>query len=207
MICGSAKMVRAAAVANDTLSGQTYEPLEEDFTSVSGSRPFLYVLPALHQQTTVTVSPSHRVSSERSQEHPWGEPSGYWDYHGYETVTWSGRRYFWLDAVAEALGELGRLPENWDSYGARRISGKAAATAIRLLIDNGFQGSPPHVVPTPPGGVQLEWQDDHGGVEIEIDPTGHLSILLDTLDNFDERQTDSVHDPLISEALARVQHR
>jgi hypothetical protein len=56
------------------------------------------------------------------------------------------------------------LPRNWDSYGAKKINPVAIRWAKELLDKLGDGWIP---VPTPEGGVQLEWHRD--GVDIEID--------------------------------------
>jgi hypothetical protein len=97
---------------------------------------------------------------------PWSTPSG---------VVLSGQPVFrprrlpgWLPTAFVKLGSLLRLAPDWDSYGALAISGGT----IRKTLDFLMHAIPEHVsqpaiVPTPAGGIQLEWHE--GGIDIEIE--------------------------------------
>lgn len=67
-------------------------------------------------------------------------------------ITDHGRARATLDRLAD-------LKANWDSYGAPALS-SAALKVARTMLDA------PQVVPTPGGGIQLEWHQD--GLDIEI---------------------------------------
>ena len=71
------------------------------------------------------------------------------------------------------LNELAALPNDWDTYGASRITQKAidAATIFLnvLYIDDGFR---PQIVPTSRGGLQFEWHQNGYDIEIEFDADG-----------------------------------
>ena len=67
-----------------------------------------------------------------------------------------------------------QLPENWDSYGALRISDEAiekGKSILTLMPAVGFSGEP-FVAPSPSGGVQIEWDLPEREVVLEIPPTG-----------------------------------
>lgn len=78
------------------------------------------------------------------------------------------------DGVSYAsLLELG---ENWDSYGASPITPESVAGAERVA--NVVGKWEPRAVPTPNGGVQLEWTVDGVDLEIEIGPDGKTDCLF-----------------------------
>ena len=88
----------------------------------------------------------------------------------------------WLMPVVKVMGELLDLPENWDSYGARRINPTAIAFALQLLFDTMRSDTPsPSVVPTSRGGVQLEWHAHGIDLEIEIRSPGRLYVCYEDL--------------------------
>lgn len=79
--------------------------------------------------------------------------------------------------VVTAIGELLNLPENWDSYGARRIRPSAVVFALQLLSDTMGPDTPtPSVAPTPHGGVQLEWHTRGIDLEIEVRSPGRVQV-------------------------------
>lgn len=83
------------------------------------------------------------------------------------------------------LDELKNLPEDWDSYGADLISpnaiakAKAILTSVMIAFDRiiGIVVQLTDVIPIADGGVQLEWIGPHAELEIEISPTGNISLL------------------------------
>jgi len=82
-----------------------------------------------------------------------------------------------MNTPLQRLDELARLPNNWDSYGAKTITGAAIDEARRLIRLCEEPCQPPAIVPTNGGGVQLEWVHPHGlgsDVEIEIGPDGRI---------------------------------
>lgn len=82
-------------------------------------------------------------------------------------------------AVSLAVDDLLKLPRNWDGYGADPIHPRCKAMVLDVL-DRVVQEDtpPPSVVPTRPGGVQLEWHTNGIDLEIEISPDGKLSLLF-----------------------------
>ncbi len=86
----------------------------------------------------------------------------------------------WLAPTVKRLNELLALPENWDSYGAARVDPRAIDHALRLLgITMHPETPPPAVVPTPHGGVQLEWHQKTVDLEIEVPPVGALHVAYE----------------------------
>lgn len=84
----------------------------------------------------------------------------------------------WWESTLEALQELLHLPENWNSYGARRVTPEAVVAVI-MLIDATMSHDtlPPVVVPTVGGGVQLEWHTGSIDFEVAVTPSGRYSVF------------------------------
>ena len=123
--------------------------------ATSATSVYQYTLSGLgrSQQTQVAV-PEGRLIIERESEEP-----------------------AWFPAILRVVGELLNLPENWDSYGARRINPAAVAFALQLLSDTMRPETPaPAVVPTSGGSIQLEWHTRGIDLEIEIKSPGRLYV-------------------------------
>jgi hypothetical protein len=74
----------------------------------------------------------------------------------------------WLSQTTKALYAILALDDNWDSYGAKRISPEIASAADELLRDIMLASTPaPQVVPSANGSIQLEWHI--GGIDLEIE--------------------------------------
>jgi hypothetical protein len=59
------------------------------------------------------------------------------------------------------------LPDNWDSYAGKKISGELISQSLGTLGFIMEEGSPaPSVVPLGDGGVQLEWHRKQQDLEI-----------------------------------------
>jgi len=82
----------------------------------------------------------------------------------------------WLAPTADAIDRLLGLEENWDSYGAARISVGIAIAALDFAFTE-FDGSmtPPVVVPTSSGGLQFEWHT--AGIDLEIEFTSPTRVM------------------------------
>jgi hypothetical protein len=69
--------------------------------------------------------------------------------------------------VWRRLREIYRLPARWDSYQAKRVPPDTGAFAYQVLVEVLRPGTPmPAVVPTPSGGVQLDWHEK--GIDVEL---------------------------------------
>lgn len=87
----------------------------------------------------------------------------------------------------EALDELARLAENWDSYGASPPTAVAISTAHGLLATVAERYAeaadenalPWATAPLADGGVQFEWRGPGGLIEVEIGPDGSLAYLVE----------------------------
>ena len=79
-----------------------------------------------------------------------------------------------VPAWEQRLEQFRQLPENWDSYGAPRITDEAiekGKSILTLMTAAGFFEEP-FVAPSPSGGIQIEWCIPGGEVELQIPPTG-----------------------------------
>jgi hypothetical protein len=63
---------------------------------------------------------------------------------------------------------LGRLKENWDSYGAKPLDKAVIAKAREVWIRVMVYGERWHAVPMSDGGVQLELHEGGWDIEIQI---------------------------------------
>lgn len=73
----------------------------------------------------------------------------------------------WLHDAVGQINALAYLPAGWNSYGSQVIGAPGALEAVRFLLAHAFpQISPPAIVPTSDGGIQLEWH--RSGLDIEI---------------------------------------
>jgi hypothetical protein len=82
--------------------------------------------------------------------------------------------------VARRIGELLRLPANWDSYGARTIRLELVQAGLELLGRTVRAGTPPPaVVPTGRGGLQFEWHLPHADLEIEVTSASRFAFVFE----------------------------
>jgi hypothetical protein len=86
----------------------------------------------------------------------------------------------WLKYTVDRLSTLSQLRNNWDSYGALPIELTAHMSAAQLLGLIMSDDIPlPDIVPTPSGGIQIEWHMLNIDIEIEITANGHLSVFFE----------------------------
>ncbi|HEX7048917.1 MAG TPA: hypothetical protein VF188_01795 [Longimicrobiales bacterium] len=108
------------------------------------------------------------VGSKRDRRTPWLERARL-ALHPEPMWRSGGHRPDWLDDAVLRLARLLELEPDWDSYGARAVSIAAADTALVLLLGLAGPETPaPHIVPTPAGGVQIEWHTPRLDLEVEI---------------------------------------
>jgi hypothetical protein len=76
------------------------------------------------------------------------------------------------------LGDLVKLPANWDSYGSPPLSQVAVETVIDLLQRIDDRNLPSvRIVPVSGGGVQLEWCVSARELQLEIASDGTAQYL------------------------------
>ena len=75
-------------------------------------------------------------------------------------------------SVAKAkIREFGKMPENWDGYGATRISLEAVQNAIKAIDVLLISAPVPDIVPNPNGTISFEWESSQGVGHLEIGKT------------------------------------
>lgn len=86
--------------------------------------------------------------------------------------------------VLKRSQELMRLPEGWNSYGAKSPERRGLASAthflrdvIGVLIDHEIEVPTPFLVPTASGGVQFEWKVGPRELELELPEKGRFLFL------------------------------
>ena len=75
----------------------------------------------------------------------------------------------WLVPCLERISRVLSLPENWDTYGGRRVKPLSAIGAFSFLLGVMQDGTPlPDVSPHRNGTLRLEWHTTKGDLEVEI---------------------------------------
>lgn len=99
----------------------------------------------------------------------------------------------WRTQAEAKLNKLFALPDNWDSYGARRIDPELGPWVMRFLKSVIVQEdiivderTVPSIVPTTDGGIQLEWHVPPIDIEIEFPHPGRIVM---------HAEVDAVKDP------------
>lgn len=91
----------------------------------------------------------------------------------------------WYKKTAKSLYSILSLGDNWDSYGANRISQETAKAVDELLVNIMHVCSPvPQLVPSASGSIQLEWH--LGGIDLEIE----VESLSTSYVSFDDEQNE-----------------
>lgn len=82
-----------------------------------------------------------------------------------------------IDSIVDVL-RLGKLQQDWDSYGSSPPSLQVLDVAIDLVRSTPFDDLPrPHIVPISGGGVQLEWRISQREVEVVVLPDRSMEYL------------------------------
>lgn len=87
------------------------------------------------------------------------------------------------DAIAptlERIRSFSALPENWDSYGAHPLSPTAVATAVDILVKSLRLpiyeiGTVVDAVPSPDGGVLVEWESPSARFQLRVHADGTMA--------------------------------
>jgi hypothetical protein len=82
----------------------------------------------------------------------------------------------WLARTLRALQELRFLEPNWNNRGASAPDETAILLSLELLHGAASHATPPDVVPTVGGGIQLEWHRCMMDVELEVSPQRRVSL-------------------------------
>ena len=76
--------------------------------------------------------------------------------------------FFDTTAATTALEDIISLDENWDGYGALRISSKTADNSRNALREVLFFLPSPDITPNPHGTISFEWESENGLAHLEI---------------------------------------
>lgn len=85
----------------------------------------------------------------------------------------------WLTGALRDLGSVLRLAPGWDSYGARAPDPVAISQALQIVAQTVPSSAPsPAVVPTPEGGLQLEWHTRGWDIEVAVQPGAEATLFV-----------------------------
>ena len=84
----------------------------------------------------------------------------------------------WFGHVSERLQRYLSYGANWNEYGEMPISEHAVRRTLIVLHRVAISGPEPVVVPVCDGGIQLEWYYSGIEIEVEIPPSGPVSIYV-----------------------------
>jgi hypothetical protein len=75
----------------------------------------------------------------------------------------------WVEPTISAFMRVQSLPENWDSYGSKKVNSDMVVQSLSILGQIMDPASPaPSVVPLGDGGLQLEWHRNQQDLEIVL---------------------------------------
>ena len=84
----------------------------------------------------------------------------------------------WFDHVSERLQRYLSYGANWNDYGESPISERAVRRTLIVLHRVAIGGPEPVVVPVYDGGIQIQWYHSGTEIEVEVPPSGPVSIYL-----------------------------
>lgn len=128
------------------------------FGTATGLRDLWESLPAFKYERPAVTKPSRHNQRFRMSEDLTIE------------IQYEGAEPEWLVPCMERLANMLSLPEDWDSYGAKRIRPTSIVGALNFLLPN-IQDLPtplPDVVAHRNGNVQLEWHIGDVDLEVEV---------------------------------------
>lgn len=85
----------------------------------------------------------------------------------------------WQVAALQKLTRLSGLSAGWDSYGSPPVSDNALSVARTFVSEQRLESIPvSRIIAVSGGGVQLTWEFDGCDVDVEIQPSGAVEVLL-----------------------------
>ena len=112
----------------------------------------------------------------------------------------------WILPLLQQLCELGSLPANWNSYGARPIRLEVATEVVAFLLNYLSPDDPlPSIVPTARGGILLEWHE--GGIDLEVDIRSPSWIHVAFEDGENEEEFDHADFEIVEQKLNCLRSR
>lgn len=86
----------------------------------------------------------------------------------------------WLLPALRQMVTALDLPPNWNSHGAKGVEPGAVYSALKILLHTARADTPaPRVVPTPHGGIHLEWNTRDIDLEVEPLPAGRVYVCYE----------------------------
>jgi len=79
-----------------------------------------------------------------------------------------------ISRVVAAIVNLARLERDWDSYGAKPVTAEAIKAAIAFVEKHDPESRLPIPIPSPDGGIELEWNDR---IIIDFGPDGSIGCV------------------------------
>ena len=117
------------------------------------------------------------------------------DLHDLPAAETASSLHSFVKSVKQVV-DLLDLPEGWNSYSAKPIEPRNAVRAVELLFQLKETGAPPPiVVPTAPGGIQLEWHANGVDIEVYINSPNEITFFAEHLES-----GDSVEQPMDADA-------
>lgn len=95
-----------------------------------------------------------------------------------------GSKPKWLASTTKRLFAILALNNNWDSYGAKRISDRVAGATDDLLWRVMQKNTPaPQIVPSANGSIQLEWHLRGIDLEVEVESYALSRVFFEDAQN------------------------
>jgi hypothetical protein len=122
---------------------------------------------------------------------------------------WRGGAHYspkpqWTSEVLDDLTDLIRRPQNWDGYGAKRVSKPIAAALFRILLGVADENTPrPIVYGTSPGGAGLEWETPHYFIRLTCEPRVRPSVYFWDQESGEEWDSPLGEEPMPLRAALR----
>ncbi|MBU1209613.1 MAG: hypothetical protein KKH04_22290 [Proteobacteria bacterium] len=110
----------------------------------------------------------------------------------------------YINQLWTKIERIMKLPSNWDSYGAVKISTGTIANALEVLIEAyeaqkqiGYEPLIPFIAPCADGSIQLEWENNNKELEARVvpPPLEEKIFLLRVLKKEKDYQEDTIESP------------
>jgi hypothetical protein len=97
----------------------------------------------------------------------------------------------WFHEIQDRLWRLASLPSGWDSYASDRISARSLTSAATLLWNVMREDMPiPSIMPSPDGGVVVEWRVNNVELSVDIDADGRGEVYFEDFDTDESWEAD-----------------
>ena len=81
--------------------------------------------------------------------------------------------YTWLQPTLERISDLLKLPDRHNSYGSAKVDPDVVLNVLDFLSDHmGSEDPLPTIIPTPVGGLHLEWKGISTSCVADFNPGG-----------------------------------